>query len=94
MAVTTELGPQFQHIVLETSWIDDVVMSPDPVKDVISIIKQMKLEKGRGGIVGYRNGVFPAVAFDALRQGLPDVHFEDATPVFGRAQNEVTRARV
>ena len=92
MAVTTELGPQFQHIVLETSWIDDVVMSPNPVKNVVGIIEQMKLEKGRGGIVGYRNGVFPAVAFDALRQGLPNVHFEDATPVFGRAQNEVTRS--
>jgi len=92
MAVTTELGPQFYHIVLETSWISDVAMSSNPVKDLVSIIKQMNLEKGRGGIVGYRNGVFPAVAYDALRQSLTDVHFEDATPVFGEAQNAVTRS--
>lgn len=92
MAVTTELGPQFYHIVLETSWIDNVTMSSNPAMDLISIIKQLKLEKGRGGIVGYKNGVFPAVAFDALRQGLTDVHFEDATPVFGEAQNDVTRS--
>ena len=92
MAVTTELGPQFRHIVLETSWIDEVVMGSRPVENLISIIKQLKLEKGRGGIVGYRNGVFPAVALDALRQSLTNVLFEDATPVFGEAQNEVTRA--
>jgi len=92
MAVTTELGPQFYHIVLETSWIEDVAMGPDPVKELISIIKEMKLEKARGGIVGYRNGVFSAVAYDALRDAFPDVNFEDATPVFGKAQNEVSRS--
>lgn len=92
MAVTTELGPQFRHIVLETSWIDDVVMSSNPVKDVVSIIKHLKLKKRRGGIVGYRNGVFPAFALDGLRQGLTDVHLEDATPVFGKAQNTVSRS--
>ena len=92
MAVSTELGPQFLHIVKETSWINDVVMSPNPIKDVINKIIQMKLDKGTGGIVAYRNGVFPATAYDALRQGLPNARFEDATPVFGEAQNEVTRS--
>ncbi|MFC1868909.1 M24 family metallopeptidase [Thermodesulfobacteriota bacterium] len=92
MAVTTELGPQFYHIVLETSWIEDVSMSSNPVKDMTGIIKQMKLDKGRGGIVGYKNGVFSAVAYEGLCEALPGVHFEDATPVFGRAQNEVSRS--
>ena len=91
MAVTTELGPQFYHIVLETSWIEDVTMSSTPVKDLVKIISEMKLDKGKGGIVGYITGVFPAMAFDILREALPEVQFEDATPVFGMAQNEVSR---
>ena len=91
MAVTTELGAQFLHIVQETSWIDKVVMGSNPVKDMINLIKEMKLEKGRGGIVGYRNGVFPAIAYDALREAFPNTHFEEALPLFGEAQNEVSR---
>ncbi len=91
MAVTTELGPQFLHIVLETSWITDVVMGPNPVKEMIKLIQQMNLGKSRGGIVGYRNGIFSAVAYDALREAFPEAHFEDATPAFGEAQNEVSR---
>ncbi len=92
MAVTTILGPQFSQIVKETSWIDDVTMSLYPIKDVINIIIKMKLDKGRGGLVGYRNGVFSAIAYNTLREALPEAKFEDATAVFGEAQNEVTRS--
>jgi Xaa-Pro dipeptidase len=90
--VTTELGAQFLHIAKETSWIEDVVMSPYPIKDTISFIIQMKLDKSRGGIVGYRNGVFSAVAYDALREALPEARFEDATVLFAEAENEVSRS--
>jgi Xaa-Pro aminopeptidase len=89
--VTTELGPQFLHIARETSWIEDVVMGPRPIKDTISFIIQSNLDKGRGGIVGYRNGVFSAVAYDTLREALPEARFEDATVLFTEAENEVSR---
>jgi Xaa-Pro aminopeptidase len=89
--VTTELGPQFLHIARETSWIEDVVMGPYPIKDTIQCIIQMKLDKARGGIVGYRNGVFSAMAYDALREALPEARFEDATVLFAEAENEVSR---
>lgn len=92
MATTTELGAQFSHIIKETSWIDEVVMGPQPIKDAINLIIKMKLDKARGGIVGYRNGVFAAMAYDALREALPEAKFEDATPLFAEAQNEVTRS--
>jgi Xaa-Pro aminopeptidase len=92
LAVTTELGAQFLHIALETSWLEDVVMSAYPIRDTINSIKEMKLDKARAGIVGYHNGIFPAFAYDALRESLPGVHFEDATAAVGEAQNEVSRS--
>ena len=92
LTVTTELGAQFLHIALETSWLEDVVMSAYPIRDTISSIKEMKLDKARAGIVGYHNGIFPAFAYDALRESLPGVHFEDATAAVGEAQNEVSRS--
>lgn len=92
LAVTTELGAQFLHIALETSWVKDVVMSSYPIKDTINGIIEMKLDKAHAGIIGYRNGIFPAYAYDALRENLPGVHFEDATAAVGEAQNEVSRS--
>ena len=92
ICVTNNLGPQFLHIAKETSWIDDVVMSLYPVRDVINKVKQLKLENGHGGIIGYRSGVFPAWAYDAMREALPGVKFTDATPDIAEAMNEVTRS--
>ncbi len=92
LAVTTELGAQFLHIALETSWLEDVVMSAFPIRDTLNCIKEMKLDKARAGIVGYHNGIFPAFAYDALRENLPGVHFEDATGVVSEAQNEISRS--
>jgi Xaa-Pro aminopeptidase len=92
LGVSTVIGPQFLHCASETSWISEVVASLYPAQDVAKKIKQLKLENGRFGIVGYRLGVFPASALDALREDFPSATFEDATAVLGEAMNEVSRS--
>jgi Xaa-Pro aminopeptidase len=91
MEVSSSIGPQFLHIALQTSWIRDVVESPYPVRDIVNKIKQLKLENGRLGIIGYKMGIFPAVIYDALRESLPDAKFEDGTNALFEAMDEVTR---
>jgi Xaa-Pro dipeptidase len=92
LAVSTYLGPQFLHIATETSWIKDILASPSPVQDIIRKVKQLKLEHGRLGIVGYRSGVFQASVYDTLRESLPTATFEDASLVLGEAMDEVSRS--
>ncbi len=91
LGVNNWLGPQFVHIATESSWIKEIVGSLHPVQDVVRKIKQLKLENGRLGIVGYRMGVISASAYDALRQSLPSAVFEDATEMLTEAMNEVSR---
>jgi Xaa-Pro aminopeptidase len=91
LEVSNAIGPQFLHTALQTSWIRNVVDSLYPAQEIINKIKQLKLENGRLGIIGYKMGVFPAVIYDALREGLPDAKFEDATSVLAEAMDEVTR---
>lgn len=91
LGVNNSIGPQFQHCAWETSWIKEVVGSLHPVQDIVRKVKQLKLENGRLGIVGYRSGVFPAVVYDALRESYPTASFEDAGVVLGEAMDEVSR---
>lgn len=91
LGVNNLIGPQFVHCATETSWIKEIVGSIHPAKDIINKIRQLNLNKGRIGIVGYRPGVFPASAYDALREGCPDATYEDATGVLFQAMDEVSR---
>src|SRR3972149_1230127 len=67
LEVSNNLGPQFFHVASEVSWIRDIVGSLDPVQAMVEKIKQLKLEKGRIGIVGYKSGMFSASVYDLLR---------------------------
>jgi len=91
LAVTTVLGPQFLHCASATSWIGEIVASLYPAQEVVKKLKDLKLERGRLGIVGYWLGVFQASVYDLLRESLPTAAFEDATSVLGEAMNEVSR---
>jgi Xaa-Pro aminopeptidase len=92
LGVSNDIGPQFLHTAMQTSWINEIVASFHPAKDIISKIKRLKLETGKIGIIGYRTGIFPASVYDALRESLPGAKFEDATSVLGEAINEVSRS--
>jgi|GEM_PF-2075514 len=85
------IGPQFLHCASKFSWIKELVNSDNPIQDIVKKIKQLNLEEGKLGIVGYYMGVFPAVVYDGLRESLPVAAFEDATGVLGEAMNEVSR---
>ncbi len=85
------LGPQFLHFASATSWIREITNSLNPAEDMIHKIKNLGLEKGRLGIVGYNNGTFPAVIHDALRKNLPEARFEDATTILINTMSEVSR---
>jgi Xaa-Pro dipeptidase len=91
LAVSTVLGPQFLHCASETSWIKEITASLSPDQDAVRKIRDLKLESGRIGIVGYGSGVFQASVYDTLRESFPMVTFEDATPVMGEAMDEVSR---
>ena len=91
LVVSGSIGPQFIHCASETSWINNIVEGLNPVEKVIAMIKRLKLEKSRIGIVGYMTGIFPALAQDKLRQALPSAIFEDATQTYSDAMNEVSR---
>ncbi len=91
LGVSNDIGPQFLHTALQTSWITEIVASFQPAKDIINKIKMLKLENSKIGIVGYRSGIFPAVIYDALKENLPRAQFEDATSALGEAMNEVSR---
>ncbi len=86
------LGPQFLHISAQTSWIKEIVGSLYPVQDIVSKVRQLKLENSRLGIAGYKTGVFPASDYDTLRESLPAATFEDATAMLGEAMDEVSRS--
>src|SRR4030043_452690 len=45
--VSTALGPQFQHVASQTSWIKDVIGTIYPARDIVRKIKQLKLENSR-----------------------------------------------
>jgi Xaa-Pro aminopeptidase len=91
LAVSTVLGPQFLHCAAETSWIKEIVASLYPAQDVVRKVKDLKLESGRLGIVGYKSGIFQASVYDTLRESFPIATFEDATSVLGEAMDEVSR---
>ncbi len=86
------LGPQFLHIAAQTSWINEIVGSLHPIKDVVSKVKELKLDNSKIGIVGYMMGIFPASDYDVLRESFPDAILEDATAMLGEAMNEVSRS--
>ncbi len=89
--VSYNSGPQFIHCASATSWIKEIIESIQPAQDIVEKIKRLGLEKGRIGIIGYKSQMFPAVINDTLREMLPDAIFEDATPAFNEAMNEVSR---
>ncbi|MCL5961412.1 MAG: M24 family metallopeptidase [Chloroflexi bacterium] len=91
LGVNDYLGPQFRHIATESSWIKEIVSSFSPAQDMVNKIKQLKLEKGRIGVVGYNMGAFPAAPLDALRAALPEATFEDGTAALTDAMDEISR---
>jgi Xaa-Pro aminopeptidase len=91
LIVNDLLGPQFIHCAAETSWIKEIIGSSEPASVIVEKIKQLGLEKGRIGVVGYRLGLFPASVYDILREKLPAASFCDATSAFEEAMNEVSR---
>jgi len=91
LGVDTPIGPQFLHCSSQTSWIKEIVASLYPIRDVVSKVKQLKIEKGRLGIMGYRDGWFPASDYNALRDSFPAATIEDAAAVLAEAMNEVSR---
>ncbi|MCL5960823.1 MAG: M24 family metallopeptidase [Chloroflexi bacterium] len=91
LGVNNVLGPQFLHVASETSWIKEIVASLNSAQDVVRKIKQLKLEHGRLGIVGYKMDIFPAATYNALRESLPGATFEDATVAMEDAMDEVSR---
>lgn len=92
MQLSTIIGPQFIQFSSETSWIKDIVGSFNPLEDVVRKIKQLKLQKGRLGILGYKQGLFSASALDYLRENLPEATISDASAMMHEAMHEVSRA--
>jgi Xaa-Pro aminopeptidase len=92
LGVSAHIGPQFIHCASETSWIREIVEDQRPVESIIRKIRNLKLEKGRLGIAGYKNGIFPASTYDAIRQAFPSASFEDATSPLVETMNEVSRS--
>lgn len=91
LGVNNVIGPQFLHCASETSWIREIVASLYPAQDIVKKVRELKLENGNIGIVGYRIGVFPASVYDTLRESFPHARFSDATSALGEAMNEVSR---
>ena len=91
LRVSNLIGPQFLHCASATSWIKEIVGSFHSAPDIVRKIKQLKLEEGRIGIVGYRMEIFPASIYDALRESFPAAAYEDATVVLNEAMDEVSR---
>ena len=91
IAVSSSIGPQFLHCASETSWIREIVQHLQPAEVLIRKIRNLKLEKGALGVVGYRTGVFPASTNDMLHAAFPKARFAEATSVLAQAQNEVSR---
>jgi Xaa-Pro aminopeptidase len=85
------IGPQFIQMSTETSWIKDIVGSFNPLEDVVKKIKQLKLQNGRLGILGYKQGLFSASALDYLRTNLPEAGISDASAIVHEAMHEVSR---
>jgi hypothetical protein len=67
LVVNNLLGPQFLHISTEASWIKDVMGSLRPAQDMVKKLKELKLEKGKLGVMGYRQGSITAADYDTLR---------------------------
>ncbi len=91
MQVNNANGPQFLQFAYETSWIKDVVGSFDPLDNVVRKINELKLQKGKMGILGYKQGLFPAAALDRLRKNLPEASISDASAVVHEAMHQVSR---
>jgi Xaa-Pro aminopeptidase len=85
------IGPQFIQMSTETSWIKDIVGSFNPLEDLVKKIKQLKLQNGRLGILGYKQGLFSASALDYLRANLPEAGISDASSIVHEAMHEVSR---
>jgi len=92
LGVSNQVGPQFLHCALATSWMNEVIGSFYPVKDIIMKINQLKLGEGKIGIVDYKSGMFAASVYDTLRENFPAASFSDATVVLAAAMNEVSRS--
>jgi Xaa-Pro dipeptidase len=100
LGVDTMVGPQFLHCAVETSWIKEIVGGLYHAQDIVRKIRQLGLDKGRFGVVGFGLGlapahrleeVFPASLYDSLRDTFPAATFEDATAAWTAALNEVSR---
>ena len=91
LVINNAIGPQFVHFATETAWIEDIVGTLDPPREIVESIKQLHLQDSRLGVVGYEQGLFPGPVYNALRENLKEAVFFDGTSMLGEAMNEVTR---
>jgi len=91
MVVNNNIGPQFLHTALQTSWIIDITGSFNICLDVVKKIEQLKLENGKLGIIGYNQGWFSALLYTALVKSFPKAELEDVSPILNEVMNEISR---
>ncbi len=91
MVVNNNIGPQFLHTASQTSWIDDIVGSFNICIDITKKIRQLELDKGKLGIIGYKQGWFPALIYNALMESFPQAQIEDVSQVINDVLNEISR---
>jgi Xaa-Pro aminopeptidase len=91
MVVHNNIGAQFLHTASQTSWIDDIAGSFDICRDIVKKIKQLKLGNGKLGIIGYSQGWFPALIYNALAENFPQAKIEDVSPVVNEVMNTISR---
>jgi Xaa-Pro aminopeptidase len=91
LILPSDVGPQYQILADQVSWVKEMVMSPKPTLEIANKIKQLKLEKGRIGIACFEMGWFPASFYGILRENCPLAIFKDGTPLLDEAMDEVSR---
>jgi Xaa-Pro dipeptidase len=91
LLVSNAIGPQFLHVAMQTSWINDISGTLNPVKDILNKVRELNMEKGRLGLVGLREGAFPGSLYIALGDSLSNITFEDATLAVNEAMDAVSR---
>ena len=91
MVINNALGPQFVHFAAETTWIEDIVGTLDPPREIVKKINQLDLQHKRLGVVGYSQGSFTGPVYDYMRAKLKDIAICDASHMMGGVMNEVSR---
>lgn len=91
MVVHNNIGSQFLHTASQTSWIREIVGSFDICKDIVKKIRQLKLGNSKLGIIGYKQGWFPALIYNALAESFPQAKIEDVSQVVNEVMNAISR---